>query len=256
MKTLLLIGSILLLYITPPASQSQPSQAEPYGFQDIHLGMSITEFRTKHPAAKFENGALASPLLAGQASCVIGLDSGMREKRPEDLAKGIVECGYGAEPIPGIPLRIDAMFIDGKLAVIYVKTPGDDSGCLDPPSSGPDLSFYLNHCGRYPLLWQFFTDKLGPGTTVVEGKPQPRYHALRWETDTSVAEFQNHECGPFIVWPVGQRGRGWGKAISEVLEGMYCAPGDSLSARQPTMLYLHKELGRALANRLKEVASP
>jgi len=55
---------VALLHAMPLAAQSQEKPAEAYGFQDIHLGMSIVEFKTKHPAPKIEKlGPSASPLL-------------------------------------------------------------------------------------------------------------------------------------------------------------------------------------------------
>ena len=73
------------------------------------------------------------------------------------------------------------------------------------------------------------------------------FDVRRWEADSSVAEFQDHMCGP---WEKG----GWSKMISEVLEGTYCGRGDDLSARQPVMFYLQKDLSRTLAMRLDEAA--
>lgn len=217
--------------------------------------MSVADFKTRHPAPVTEKyGPQASPLV-GQASCFIVPQVGMNARRPDDVASGIVGCSYGTEPIPGLSLRVQATFIDGKLAEIMVRTPGDDSSCLEPPPSGPDLAFYLNHCGQYPRLWRLFTDNLPPATTIVEGKPEPRYHALRWQNETSIAEFQNHYCAPWSATNNG-RSKAISKEVSEVLAGTYCAPGDTLSARQPVMLYLHKELGRALATRLSEGANP
>ncbi|MFZ0818778.1 MAG: hypothetical protein WAM91_01820 [Candidatus Acidiferrales bacterium] len=247
------VASVILLCISVPrAAKSQAKQNDAYGFQDIHVGMSVPEFRLKHPAPVVEKvGPQASPP-PGEADCFTELSPGVERKRAENPAKGIATCSYGSEPIPGIPLRIQALFIDGKLAVIVVETPGDDSACLEPPPSGPDLSFYLRKCGRYQLLWQSFIDKLGPPKTIVEGKPEPRYHALRWETETSVAEFQNHDCGPWT----SDKGPQWGKIISEVLEGIYCGPNDTLNARQPVMLYLNKELSRALTMRLTIGSNP
>ncbi|MGH9560911.1 MAG: hypothetical protein ACRD3S_05595, partial [Terracidiphilus sp.] len=40
--------------------------------------------------------------------------------------------------------------------------------------------------------------------------------ALRWENEISVAEFQEHVCGP---WTATDADRALSKAISEVLEG-------------------------------------
>jgi hypothetical protein len=69
--------------------------------------------------------------------------------------------------------------------------------------------------------------------------------ARRWESDSSVAEFQAHMCGP---WD-GTDG-GWSKSISEILDGDYCAQDDTVSIRQPVMFYVAKESGRTLLSRL------
>jgi hypothetical protein len=255
MNRLLLIVSVGFLYLSPVPVQSPLSHLESYSFQDIQLGMSVAEFKIRHPTPVVEKyGPPASPLI-GQASCFIVPQIGMCRRQADDAAKGIVGCSYAAEPIPRLLLRIQATFIDGKLAEIMVRTPGDDSSCLEPPSSGPDLAFYLNHCGQYSRLWKLFTDNLPPATTIVEGKPEPRYHALRWQNETSIAEFQNHYCAPWSATDNG-RAKAISEEVTEVLAGTYCAPGDTLSARQPIMLYLHKELGRALATRLREVGNP
>ncbi|HEV7237426.1 MAG TPA: hypothetical protein VGN15_14655, partial [Ktedonobacteraceae bacterium] len=92
------------------------------------------------------------------------------------------------------------------------------------------------------------TGTLGVATTVISPDHQ-ELHAQRWENDVSVAEFQNHVCGP---WDGSNKG--WSKAISEVLEGSYCGKGDTLSARYNAMFYLDKELSRTLAIRLGDTA--
>jgi hypothetical protein len=249
MSRLILIASILLLQIPSRIAQSEKSQTEPYGFRDLQLGMSIAEFETKHPAPKVERyGPPASPL-PGQALCA-GPTMGEQKKALEDAVKSVVRCDY-KETILGIPVRISAMFVDGKLAVIEVAPPVDSSSCFDPPPPGTSaLYFYSAACQKYPPFFQALTEKLGSATIIPSSKNDPvhkeQIHALRWQSDVSVAEFQNHMCGPW-----DGTDNGWSKAISEVLEGRYCGNGDSLSYRQNMMLYLDKELSRTLAMRLR-----
>jgi len=220
-------------------AQSESGQNGPNGFHDIHLGMSIAEFKTKHPAPKVEKyGPPGSPL-PGQASCG-GQTVGEQKKVLEDAAKGIVRCGY-SETYLNVHLRVSATFIDAKLAVIEVEPPSDTESCFEP-SAPPDA------CGQYLQFLQMLTGTLGQATRIVSPNENLKdFDVRRWEGDSSVAEFQDHMCGP---WETG----GWSKMISEVLEGTYCGRGDDLSARQPVMFYLQKELSRTLAMRLDGAA--
>jgi hypothetical protein len=62
---------------------------------------------------------------------------------------------------------------------------------------------------------------------------------------SSVAELQATQCGPW-----NSTDSGWGQAISEVLAGSYCGPRDSASSSLTMILYVHRELGSALAEQL------
>jgi hypothetical protein len=236
MKRLLLSTSIAVLFIQPINVQSQAGSDSPFIFQDIYLGMSIAEFRTKHPAPKVEKYGSPASTLPGQSTC------GTRQKS-EVEANGIESCYYG-ETYQDIALRISTMFVDGKLALIEVEPPADTYDCFElPPGSRP--------CPQFLALWTFLTNKLGPAAVIpvdaehAADRPHlAALHAVRWENDVSVAEFQNHTCGP---WNGHQ---GWSKAISEVLGRRYCVSGDSLDYRQNMMLYLDKALSRTLADRL------
>jgi hypothetical protein len=108
-----------------PQSPSQPQskQAAPFGFDDLRLGMSITEFQAKHPApkrsdpgAKFylENGQLVQSLGVGQAEC-----SAMQEGPDRYAVAGVTSCHYG-ESFLGISFEARPLFVDGKLALITV----------------------------------------------------------------------------------------------------------------------------------------
>jgi hypothetical protein len=202
------------------------TQIEPYGFQDIHLGMSVTEFKAAHPASK-------------QTSCIQGIGG-----KPRNT---VVRCDF-RKSYANIGLQISTMFVDGKLALIEVQTPFDTPGCFEPPSTAETsaLYFYSTLCQQYPHLIRDLTSELGPNPPVIP-KNEKNLRVLNWHNDLSVAEFQDHMCGPWDGTDMG-----WSKAISEILEGSYCGVGDSLSYRQPVMLYLHKELGRKLMMQLAE----
>jgi hypothetical protein len=140
------------------------------------------------------------------------------------------------------------------LALIEVEPPADTGGCFEPPPSNAANStkyFYSALCQSYPPLLRALTDKFGQATRVVSANENLKtFDVQRWESDSSVAEFQDHMCGPWDGTDAG-----WGKAISEVLVGTYCGSGDILSSRQPVMLYLDKELSRTLATRLQSKPS-
>ena len=246
------IASIVLLCVSPFSVQPQSGQTEPFGFHDIQLGMPIAEFKAKHPAPKVEKfGPPGSPL-PGQASCS-GWRAGEQKKDLEDAARGILRCGY-SETYLKVSLRVSAIFVDGKLGVIETLPPSDTPACFEPLPSGASnsaRSFYSASCQQYPPLLRELTDKLGLVTTIVSTNENLKgFDVRRWETDSSVAEFQDHMCGPW-----DGTDRGWSLAISEVLEGTYCKRGDTLSSRQPVMLYFHKELSRTLATRMEKTTN-
>jgi len=221
---------ILLVAFAPTAFaiQAPKSQAEPYGFKGDRLRMSIAEFKTKHPA-------------------LTNRDCG-------DEGNGVIRCDYSDKMADlslgsgmSIPIGVSSMFIDGKLALIQVKPPNDTYACFDPRETSNGY-FDSASCKPYRNFWQTLTGTLGTATTVISLDHQ-ELHAQRWENDVSVAEFQNHMCGP---WDGSNKG--WSKAILEVLEGSYCAKGDNQSARYNAMFYLDKELSRALAIRLRDTS--
>jgi hypothetical protein len=229
-------------------AQSEAGQNGPYGFQDIHLDMSIAEFKTKHPAPKVEKYGPSASSLLGEAVCSVWT-VGERKKGLENAAKGIVTCSYGGTYL-SVSLRVSAMFVDSKLAVIEVEPPTDTSGCFEsaPPTGTSAFGSYSAFCPPYQSLLRAWTDKLGPAVRIVSPNENLKdFDVRRWEDDSSVAEFQDHMCGP---WENG----GWSKMIFEVLGGTYCGRGDDLSARQPVMFYLHKELSRTFAMRLDDAA--
>jgi hypothetical protein len=208
--------------------QSPPSQAAPYGFQDVRLGMSISDFMSKHPAPKAENyGPPPSPS-PGQASCfappVMGPDS-------------VTTCTYSTSYL-SIHLKLSAMFTSGRLALLKVSPPYDSPACFEPPAPGAPNSeqyFYSATCRDYPSMVRIFTESMGPASTIVSPN-NSELRAMRWENASSVAEFQTHTCGPWGA----TRGSGWSEAIAEVLQGNYCQSRDVLSYRQPMMLYIDK----------------
>jgi hypothetical protein len=237
---------VVLLYTSTLAAQSSSSQVELYGFQDIHLGMSIAEFKTKHPAPIAERYGQPSPL-PGQALCSAwnGEQQGNNKK---DATEEVTRCDY-KESFLNIALRVSTIFFGGKVAVIEVEPPYDTPACFEPLTP-PGTSSPVFGCEQYPSLSRALTDKLGLATHIVSMNENLKDAlVLRWENDLSVAEFQAHMCGPW-----GTDG-GWAKAISEVLEGSYCGHNDSLSYRQSVMLYIHKKLGRTLAIHLLRVGS-
>jgi hypothetical protein len=235
----------LLLGSSPLAAQSQRIQTQPYGFDDIYLGMSLGEFRTKHAAPRGDQSGPSTSPLPGQATC--GAKTRVPQKSDMET-RGIEPCYY-KQTYLGVPLGITTMFLDGKLAVIEVEPPYDTPSCFEPlPPDAANSAKYFHSalCKQYPPLLLALTDQLGPATRINSTNENLKnFDVRRWENDSSVAEFQDHMCGP---WD-GTDG-GWASAIMEALEGTYCKRGDNLSARQPVLLYLHKDLSRTMATRL------
>lgn len=252
MNKLLLSASIVLLNISPLAAQSQQSQTEPHGFHDIQLGMSIAEFKSEHPAPDPKKYGPLGGADPGQAGCS-GSRVGQRKKDLENAARGIAWCSYG-ETYLNVRLQVQTAFVDGKLAVIEVEPPYDTPGCFapPPPPGKSTIAIPPPPCQKdYLPLFLSLTGKLGTATRIVSTNENLRFFDIRrWESDSSVAEFQDHMCGPWDGTDVG-----WSKAILEILEGTYCKRGDTLSSRQPVMFYLEKELSRTLAARLEKSAS-
>ena len=98
MTALLFIASVVLLYISPLAAQSEKSQTEPYGFHDIQLGMSIAEFKAKHRAPKVEKytSPSASPL-PGEATCAGGMKKQQRND-PQPKNRNAATLPWGPTP--------------------------------------------------------------------------------------------------------------------------------------------------------------
>ena len=251
MNRLLLVASTVLLNAWPQVPQSQ-SQAEPYGFQDLRLGMSIAEFRTNHRAPKVEKYGRSGSSLPGEASCT-GRTVGDQKNDQEEAARGIVRCGY-TETYLSVPLRVSVMFLDGKLAVIEVEPPADNEGCLNlsRPARQIQHEFSMRHlASNIPFYGNLSRGKLGSAIPLVSTNESAKnFDVRRWENDSSVAEFQDHMCGPW-----NGTDEGWSKAISEILEGTYCGRGDSLSFRQTVMFYLHRELSHTLETRLAKTTN-
>jgi hypothetical protein len=224
-------------------AQAPSAKAEPFGFQDIHLGMPIAEFKAKHPAPKY--GPQASPL-PGEALCVAGFGGQPRDSK-EDSTTAIVRCDYH-ELYLSIRLRIGATFVGGRLALIEVKPPSDTNDCFEPPPPAGTSGAYLYSatCQQYPQLLHDMTDKLGQATPIVSTNENLKTLPVpRWESESSVAELQGHMCG---AWDGTDQG--WSKAISETLKGTYCGQSDVLSYRLTVMLYVDKQLGQTLITRL------
>jgi hypothetical protein len=146
--------------------------------------------------------------------------------------------------LSNVRLQIFVVFVDGRLAEITMEMPEDSGNCFDPPNPG-ELPYQRDRrlaiCRSYAHLLESLTNTLGQATTVAQGwNPNPIHpiFALRWENDTSIAEFQNHSCGP------NGSDQGRSKEIAELLEGQYCEKDDTLSYRQSEILYLDKELHR------------
>jgi hypothetical protein len=78
-------------------------------------------------------------------------------------------------------------------------------------------------------------------------------YALRWENDSSVAEYQDVWCFPQNKDKSGVDLSG---GIVELLKGSYCSDvaNDQDFPRQPVIVYLHKELGKTLMMRLAKTA--
>jgi len=195
MKNALLIASIVFC-IPPLAAQSQSGQAEPYGFKDLRLGMSIAEFKANHPAPPPREtldtewqDELKHP---GTAACT------------PRLAKGTIVCSYVDS---SDPLNVSVTFVDSKLAEIALEDHDTDTAaqfCFSPvsiPLSKPlQRQEYSLHCPKLWPLWKSLTGNLGQVKFIASPKNEPSspdpLYAMWWQNDTSVAEFQDHICLP------------------------------------------------------------
>jgi hypothetical protein len=227
------------------ATQPQTKQTVPFGFGDLRLGMSIAEFKAKHPApkpsdpgAKFylSYGRLVQSPGAGQADC-----STMQEGPELRLVAGVRSCSYYGDSL-GVSFEARPLFVDGKLAMITVVLP---SAVVD---AGPGLRH------EHPSFLSELSS--GFGQPKQFGNPEiwnviSQFYGLRWENDSSVAEYQDAWCFPLNREPRLDLG----KEIAELFEGSYCGDAsDQDNPRQPVILFLHKELGKALMVRLANSA--
>lgn len=230
----MLLGLVMVLGQLPHPPQPRPKQIAPFSFNDIRLGMSMAEFKAKHPVVtfKYAYGSMFNPpLRAGQALC-------------KAMATGVSFCNYD-DKFSDVSFKVTAMFVDGKLAAIAAN-PGNwgYGGGLRMRDQVP--TFVPGLIGQLGQP----TKQFGTPEWPVRDLPT-EFYALRWENDSSVAEYQDHFCGPFP-------GGGWSKAILELLDGSYCSDvGDSDTYSQPMIIYVHKTLGKVLSVRLDNpVGSP
>lgn len=250
----LLTALLMLTLISTLYAQSLPSRVQPYGFHGVYLGMSLAEFKTKYPAPGKDWGGGGVPF--GRSMCTSNMKADKTGNRVNIAKETMTLCTYmeafvynksiqpsippnseadrflARYPQVSIPLDVSVRFFDGKLVMIEIETGFGTAGC------------FYSQCEGYLPLYQVLTENLGTPTRVGSEKPVPLY-AMRWENDSSVAEFQYYMCGPW-----DGTDRGWVKAISEILEGHYCGRDDDMNGGRAAMFYLHKELSRALAMRL------
>jgi hypothetical protein len=137
----------------------------------------------------------------------------------KELFKSVItQCGYYGT-IAGIPsVHSEAMFVDGKLAVIGV--------------------WYTSST----LMRQTLVDQLGPPARIpVTGSSNRDLSALRWGNGVSVVEFQEHYCGGGI-WIGDINRQTWSKDITEVLRGSYCENDDAGNFGYTFIWYVHRSL--------------
>lgn len=253
MSQLLSRAAMLFSLLSIPMAAQQ---ASPFVFQDLHLGMQISEFHAKHPGGSNEVSDLSSSSLLRhltQTTCVRGT-GGSRLSGEE--GRGVVRCNYKVSLEKAVSLLhmnaygISTIFVDGKLAVIEVEPPTNTNICFErPPAPGSDrFQMFATACERFRGLLQNITDsvaKAGPVRTVADNRYQ--LSLLRWDNGSSVAELETEMCGPW-----NNADSGWANAVSEVLAGTYCGSSDSVSSSQPVILYVHKQLGRSLIQQLNK----
>jgi hypothetical protein len=218
-------------------AQSKTGETEHYGFQDTHLGMSLIEFKAKHPASKIATIPRTPPPCAAEAGEQTG------SNKSERAQATFTRCFYN-ESYLGIRLRINAMFVGGHLAFIEIEPPLDSVNCfLPPPPAGTSaLPTYQAFCQQSQQLLQELTSNLGPPTPIAStAKKWSNLQTSRWENSSSVGEFQYYMCIPWDGTKMI-----WSKMVSDALDGTYCAEGDLLMGRQPAMLYVDKKLGQDL----------
>jgi hypothetical protein len=213
-----IVPSLALPCIAPLAAQSQAG-----GLAHVHLRMSADEFFTQYP--RYDR----------QSAC-------------QDTAKGIMECGV-QEVYLSVGLIIRAEFIDQKLAEIIIGPPQYFGDCFAEPDPTQAQPAYQQErterqCSElhYTQLLASLTNVWGSPTVVQPGNQNKfhPFHALRWENDRSIAEFENPICGPYPR----------DKAITELLASQYCQIGDPIDGSHSEIIFLDKDLGRMLAARL------
>lgn len=228
----------------PPQSLSQPwaSENTPFGFGSIRLGMSIAEFKVAGPVP-----APVNP----------NMPHGARSLSVEQTKCSPYLYGVGRRPVAGAticshdliflntPYNVEGTFVDGKLAMIRVVV------ASQMPPAGP--SFRENNSLFLPELVSEMGQPRQFGS--VKGWDEVgQAFGLRWENDSSIAEYQDVYCFP--TFPAAQGGGPiWRKQITELLEGSYCnsngtSNNDADDPRRAVVLYLHKELGNVLSARM------
>jgi hypothetical protein len=246
-----LLASTLCLLVGFHATAQQP---KPFAFRDLRLGMTLSEFHKMHPSGSDSVSDLSTASLTRhltQANCGRGTGE---TKMSGNENVGVIRCGYKVPLEKVVSLlhvsaySVSTMFLNGKLAVVEIQPPMNTDMCFErPPEPTSDrFPMFLSACDRFRELMQNVKDSVaavGPVKTVTDNRYQ--LPLLRWDNGSSVAELQATQCGPW-----NSTDSGWGQAISEVLAGSYCGPRDSASSSLTMILYVHRELGSALAEQL------
>jgi hypothetical protein len=224
------------------ASPPPPPQTTPFAFGSVRLGMSIAEFKAAGPVPVPEYAGMphgVRPLNVEQTKCSPYLYGVGR--RP---VAGVTSCRHDLVFL-GSPYSVNATFVDGKLAYFEVEV-------FDGIEAGS--TFRLRH----PSFLSELSRGFGQPKQFGEAKPATnaisQYYALRWENDSSVAEYQDAWCIPSFSAAQGL-GSIRSKQIPELLEGSYCnsngtSNNDVASPRQAVILYLYKELANVLRARM------
>lgn len=198
--------------------QSSPS----LGFNGDKLEMTLDQFKTVHVPA-----VLCAQVQTGITSC--GYDTGYADESSTQR----------------IDLKVTGLFLDNKLAGLWITVFEGTGTCFEaaPASLGPaQKSLWMTICKPYMRLFQIFTGLTdGVGTAKpIASKLFSQIYAIRWENETSIGEFQPHQC---------LNTDGQGAWFSEVLDGNYCNDGKP-SGSVAMMIYLSEQLIRAVITRL------
>jgi len=218
MNRLLLSASIGLLYISPLAAQSQSSQAEAYDFNGDRLGMTLSEFKAKYH--KLANGMAPTGRL--YVSC-------------EEKGRNLTSC-HSPTIAWDVAVDVNTLFVDGKLAVTEVLFSNDDTA--------------QDTIGR---VERGLLGKLGTTTSNALHRFNGGKEATveRWENSVSVVQFEFHLCGRLNGKPADQASN-----ILSALEGHYGIEACQLLYSESEIIYLHKDLSRLTAARIKEGSPP